>query len=362
MSIERSVRRHDRPDGGHRRRPPAGSTGSRLDGRRYAGHRARRARRRAVVPLLRPGHRSSATWRRSTTERAIGSRPTSPPPSAARRRPRQRLAARTAELEAGLGAVVLAARAELDRIEREQDEAVAAIRAEAEAEATRIREAARLEVQVVREASASLSALARPQPRLPIWWSRTAPSTIARPSGHPRHRVGPMPVESVRPTLRSVAPVAAPRSRRSGPGQAPGVMIEPGAPGHRMTRWSSWPAGPAPPSRRRPGRKRSSVPTAASTFVPSEAERDHAHRRPHRRGRRSSTAAGRRGRPGPERRGRARRAGARRRSSAGRRRTRRPRPIAFDRRSPRPLFHRSLLPSPRPRRRRCSPSRRWLLP
>lgn len=67
------------------------------------------------------------------------------------------LAARTAELEAGLGAVVVAARAELARIDRERDEAVAAIRAEAEQEATRIREAARQEAATVRGAAASLS-------------------------------------------------------------------------------------------------------------------------------------------------------------------------------------------------------------
>ena len=74
---------------------------------------------------------------------------------------KEALVARTAQLEAALGAVVLAARAELDRIERDQQEAVAAIRAEAEAEAARIREAARLEAETVREASSSLSALSR---------------------------------------------------------------------------------------------------------------------------------------------------------------------------------------------------------
>ena len=72
------------------------------------------------------------------------------------------VAARNAELETGLGAVVLAAQSEVNRIEQEQAAAVAAIRAEADAEAARIREAARMEVQVVRDASASLSALARP--------------------------------------------------------------------------------------------------------------------------------------------------------------------------------------------------------
>lgn len=74
---------------------------------------------------------------------------------------REALAVRTVELEASLGAVVLAARAELDRIEREQEEAVAAIRAEAETEAARIREAARIEADTVREAAASLAALTR---------------------------------------------------------------------------------------------------------------------------------------------------------------------------------------------------------
>lgn len=68
------------------------------------------------------------------------------------------LAARTAELEAGLGAVVLAARSELARIDRERDEAIAAIEAEAEAEAARIREAARHEAETVRGAASSLSA------------------------------------------------------------------------------------------------------------------------------------------------------------------------------------------------------------
>jgi hypothetical protein len=77
----------------------------------------------------------------------------------------QALATRTAELEASLGAVVLAARAELDRIDREQQEAVAAIRADAETEAARIREAARLEADTVREAAASLSALTRHEGR-----------------------------------------------------------------------------------------------------------------------------------------------------------------------------------------------------
>lgn len=70
------------------------------------------------------------------------------------------LAARTAELEAGLGAVVLAARSELARIDRERDEAIAAIEAEAEAEAARIREAARHEAETVRGAASSLSGLA----------------------------------------------------------------------------------------------------------------------------------------------------------------------------------------------------------
>ena len=60
-------------------------------------------------------------------------------------------------LEAGLGAVVVAARAELARIDRERDEAVAAIRAEAEQEAARVREAAREEAATVRGAAASLS-------------------------------------------------------------------------------------------------------------------------------------------------------------------------------------------------------------
>jgi hypothetical protein len=72
---------------------------------------------------------------------------------------KEALAARTAQLEAALGAVVLAARAELDRIERDQQEAVAAIRAEAEAEAARIRQAARLEAETVRDAASSLSSL-----------------------------------------------------------------------------------------------------------------------------------------------------------------------------------------------------------
>lgn len=66
------------------------------------------------------------------------------------------LAERNAELEAGLGAVVVAARTELARIDRERDEAVAAIRAEAEAEAARIREAARTEASTVRGAASSL--------------------------------------------------------------------------------------------------------------------------------------------------------------------------------------------------------------
>ena len=68
------------------------------------------------------------------------------------------LAARTAEIEAGLGAVVVAARSELARIDRERDEAVEAIRAEAEAEAARIREAARVEADSLRGAASSLSA------------------------------------------------------------------------------------------------------------------------------------------------------------------------------------------------------------
>ena len=76
---------------------------------------------------------------------------------------RAAIAARTAELEAGLGAVVLAARAEVDRIEQEQAAAVAAIRAEADAEAARIRETARLEAAAVQQAAASLSALVRPR-------------------------------------------------------------------------------------------------------------------------------------------------------------------------------------------------------
>jgi hypothetical protein len=71
------------------------------------------------------------------------------------------LAERTAEMEAALGAVVLAARSELDRIDREQQETVAAVRAEATAEAARIREAARLEAETVSEAASSLSALAQ---------------------------------------------------------------------------------------------------------------------------------------------------------------------------------------------------------
>jgi len=71
----------------------------------------------------------------------------------------QALAARTAELESGLGAVVLAARAELDRIEREQEEAVAAIRAAAEAVAARIRQASRVESDALRNATASLANL-----------------------------------------------------------------------------------------------------------------------------------------------------------------------------------------------------------
>ena len=63
---------------------------------------------------------------------------------------------RTAEQEAGLGAVVSAARAELDRIERERADAVEAIRAEATAEVARIQEAARVEVEAVRAAASSL--------------------------------------------------------------------------------------------------------------------------------------------------------------------------------------------------------------
>ncbi len=90
----------------------------------------------------------------------------------------QALAARAAELEAGLGAVVLAARAELERIEREQDVAVAAIRAEAEAEAERIRAAARLEAGTVRDASAALASLATDRPAPPERPSFTAPSSI----------------------------------------------------------------------------------------------------------------------------------------------------------------------------------------
>jgi hypothetical protein len=78
---------------------------------------------------------------------------------------RDALAARTAELEAALGAVVLAARSQLERIDREQQEAVAAIRAEAEAEAARIREAARQEAETVRAAASSLSALAQTEGR-----------------------------------------------------------------------------------------------------------------------------------------------------------------------------------------------------
>ncbi len=67
------------------------------------------------------------------------------------------LAERTAQLEAGLGAVVVAARTELARIDRERDEAVAAIRAEAETEAARIREAAHTEASTVRGAASSLA-------------------------------------------------------------------------------------------------------------------------------------------------------------------------------------------------------------
>ncbi len=78
---------------------------------------------------------------------------------------REALATRTAELEAALGAVVLAARSELDRIEREQQEAVAAIRADAEAEAARIREAAREEAETVRRAAASLGSLSQTEGR-----------------------------------------------------------------------------------------------------------------------------------------------------------------------------------------------------
>ena len=63
------------------------------------------------------------------------------------------------------GAVVLAARSELERIDREQQESVAAIRAEAEAEAARIREAARQEAETVRDAASSLGALSQTEGR-----------------------------------------------------------------------------------------------------------------------------------------------------------------------------------------------------
>jgi hypothetical protein len=92
-----------------------------------------------------------------------------------------RLAARTADLEARLGAVVLAARAELDRIDQEQSAAVAAIRADAENEAARIREAAEKEAVAVRDAAASLSRLAGTPD--PYAVDAAAPTSGPRPPG-----------------------------------------------------------------------------------------------------------------------------------------------------------------------------------
>lgn len=70
------------------------------------------------------------------------------------------MASRTADLEARLGAVVLAARTELDRVDREQTAAVEAIKVEADAEVARIRATARHEADIVRDAATTLSRLA----------------------------------------------------------------------------------------------------------------------------------------------------------------------------------------------------------
>lgn len=112
------------------------------------------------------------------------------------------LAARAADLEARLGAVVVAARAELDRIDQEQVAAVAAIRADAEAEAAKIRESARLEADAVREAAASLSALAGapPEPLAP-------PMAPPPPGGFPPPAPSPGPWPSTDPAAPPPPPL-----------------------------------------------------------------------------------------------------------------------------------------------------------
>lgn len=71
----------------------------------------------------------------------------------------EQLRANTTGREARLGALVLAARDEIDRLDREHRAAVAAIRAQAEDEAARLRERAQADAAAVREVVASLSAI-----------------------------------------------------------------------------------------------------------------------------------------------------------------------------------------------------------
>lgn len=71
----------------------------------------------------------------------------------------EQLRANTTGREARLGALVLAARDEIDRLDRDHRAAVAAIRAQAEDEAARLRERAKADAAAVREVVASLSAI-----------------------------------------------------------------------------------------------------------------------------------------------------------------------------------------------------------
>ncbi len=71
----------------------------------------------------------------------------------------EQLRANTTGREARLGALVLAARDEIDRLDHEHRAAVAAIRAQAEDEASRLRERAQADAAAVREVVASLSAV-----------------------------------------------------------------------------------------------------------------------------------------------------------------------------------------------------------
>jgi hypothetical protein len=70
---------------------------------------------------------------------------------------RERLATQKAYNEEQLGALVVSARTELDRVEKEHADAVAAIRAEALEKAARILESARREADAVGDASQSLA-------------------------------------------------------------------------------------------------------------------------------------------------------------------------------------------------------------